>query len=96
VYLRSRTPRLRSAPVQDLIIASRYGAAYRAARRLALTAGQSLTAGPTSEFVAVYADGGKFTAAVRVNVRARMHPVSVTTTNGRGLNPAARRVGVVG
>jgi hypothetical protein len=55
-----------------------------------------LTAGPTSEFVAVYADGGKFTAAVRVNVRARMHPVSVTTTNGRGLNPAARRVGVVG
>jgi DNA-binding CsgD family transcriptional regulator/PAS domain-containing protein len=52
----------RSAPVEDLIIASRYRAAYRAARRLALTNRQSLVAGPASEFVAVQADGGDFAA----------------------------------
>jgi DNA-binding NarL/FixJ family response regulator/PAS domain-containing protein len=51
---------LRSAPVEDLIIASRYRAAYRAARRLALTGRQSFAAGPTSEFIAVHADGGEF------------------------------------
>jgi PAS domain S-box-containing protein len=51
---------LRDAPVEDLIIASRYRAAYRAARRLALAEGQS--ARPMSEFVAVRADGGEFAA----------------------------------
>jgi PAS domain S-box-containing protein len=49
-------------PVEDLIIASRYRAAYRAARRLALADGPSMVAGPTSEFVAVRADGGEFAA----------------------------------
>jgi hypothetical protein len=53
---------LGNAPVEDLIIASRYRAAYRAARRLALTTRQSLVAGPTSGFVAVQADGGEFAA----------------------------------
>ena len=54
--------RLPSAPVEDLIIASRYRAAYRAARRLALTDLQSLAAGPTSGFIAIHADGGEFDA----------------------------------
>jgi PAS domain S-box-containing protein len=51
---------LPSEPVEDLIIASRYRAAYRAARRHALTEKPSVTAGPASEFVAVRADGGEF------------------------------------
>jgi PAS domain S-box-containing protein len=51
---------LPSAPVEDLIIASRFRAAYRAARRVALTNGESLASGPASEFVAVHADGGEF------------------------------------
>ncbi len=49
-------------PVEDLIIASRYRAVYRAARRLALARGPSVSAGPPSEFVAVRADGGEFAA----------------------------------
>jgi PAS domain S-box-containing protein len=49
-------------PVEDLIIASRYRAAYRAARRLALSPGSSLVAEPPSEFALVRADGGEFTA----------------------------------
>jgi PAS domain S-box-containing protein len=53
---------LASAPVEDLIIASRYRAAYRAARRLALTERRSFAPGPTSEFVAVHSDGGEFAA----------------------------------
>lgn len=53
---------LPSAPVEDLIIASRYRAAYRAARRRALIGRQSLAAGPTSEFIAIHPDGGEFAA----------------------------------
>jgi PAS domain S-box-containing protein len=49
-------------PIEDVIIASRYRAAYRAARRLVLTDGPSTAPGPTSEFVAVRADGGEFAA----------------------------------
>jgi PAS domain S-box-containing protein len=55
---------LKSAPVEDLIIASRYRAAYRAARRLALTDRVSEAPGPTSEFIAVHADGGEFAAGL--------------------------------
>jgi PAS domain S-box-containing protein len=55
-------PDLRSAPVEDLIIASRYRAAYRAARRLALTDRVSEAPGPTSEFIVVHADGNEFAA----------------------------------
>jgi PAS domain-containing protein len=56
---------LRSAPVEDLIIVSRCRAAYRAARRRALTDRQSFASGPTSGFVAVHADGGEFAANLR-------------------------------
>jgi PAS domain S-box-containing protein len=53
---------LRSARVEDLIIASRFRAAFRAARRRALADGSAAAAaaGPGSEFVAVHADGGEF------------------------------------
>jgi PAS domain S-box-containing protein len=52
-------------PVEDLIIVSRYRAAYRAARRRALAAGPVVAGGPASEFVAAHRDGGEF----RVNLR---------------------------
>jgi PAS domain S-box-containing protein len=51
-------------PIEDLIIASRYRAAYRAARRLALTGGSSAVPGPPSEFIAVRPDGGEFAACL--------------------------------
>jgi len=51
-----------STPVEDLMIASRYRAAYRAARRLALRDRWPLIAGATSEFIAVHADRGEFAA----------------------------------
>jgi PAS domain S-box-containing protein len=54
--------RLPEEPLEDLIIASRYRAAYRASRRLVLAAGPSIPTGRTSEFVAVRADGGEFAA----------------------------------
>jgi PAS domain-containing protein len=53
-------------PVEDLIIASRYRAAYRAARRRALAAGPAVSAGPAvaagpaGGFVAVRRDAGEF------------------------------------
>jgi PAS domain S-box-containing protein len=50
---------LPSDPVEDLIITSRYRAAYRAARRRALAGGLAASAGLASEFVAVHADGGE-------------------------------------
>jgi len=53
---------LPGGPVEDLIVASRCRAAYRAARRLALTGPQSSAAGPASEFIAVHADAGEFAA----------------------------------
>jgi PAS domain S-box-containing protein len=65
--------RLPEEPLEDLIIASRYRAAYRAARRLVLAAVPSIAAGPTSEFVAVRADGGEFAAELsfaRINEAA--------------------------
>lgn len=54
--------RLTTEPVEDLIIASRNRAAYRAARRHALTEESRLVGGPTSEFIAVRTDGGEFAA----------------------------------
>jgi PAS domain S-box-containing protein len=56
---------LLSAPIEDLIVASRYRAAYRAARRVALSDRRSLADGPASEFIAVHADGGEFAANLR-------------------------------
>jgi PAS domain S-box-containing protein len=52
--------------IEDLIIASRYRAAYRAARRRALANGPAVAAGPASEFVAVHADGGEFPVNLRL------------------------------
>jgi DNA-binding CsgD family transcriptional regulator/PAS domain-containing protein len=81
-----------STPVEDLIIASRYRAAYRAARRVALTDRQSLAAGPTSEFIAVHADGGEFAANLSF-AHTSEDPVHVATwirdlTEGRtGMAP---------
>jgi DNA-binding NarL/FixJ family response regulator/PAS domain-containing protein len=49
-------------PVEELFIAARYRAAYRAARRMVLAPGPSMAAVPPSEFVAVRADGGEFAA----------------------------------
>jgi PAS domain S-box-containing protein len=56
---------LLTAPIEDLIVASRYRAAYRAARRVALSDRRSLADGPASEFIAVHADGGEFAANLR-------------------------------
>ena len=86
---------LRSAPVEDLIIASRYRAAYRAARRLTLTDRES-AAGPTSESVAVDADGGEF-AVILGFARLNEDPphlgtcIRDLTEDRNGLTPAARR-----
>lgn len=52
--------RLASEPVEDLIIASRFRSAYRAARQAALNDDRLSVARHTSEFVAVGADGGDF------------------------------------
>jgi PAS domain S-box-containing protein len=49
-------------PLEELIIAARYRAAYRAARRTVLAPGPSTPVGAPSEFVAVRADGGEFAA----------------------------------
>jgi PAS domain S-box-containing protein len=51
---------LSSDPIEDVIIASRYRAAYRAARRRALARGPTMAAEPASKFVAVHAGGGEF------------------------------------
>jgi PAS domain S-box-containing protein len=55
-----------SDSVEDLIISSRYRAAYRAARRRAL-ADAPVVAGAASEFVAVHADGGEFPVNLKVS-----------------------------
>jgi PAS domain S-box-containing protein len=51
---------LPSEPVEDLIIPSRYRAAYRAARRLALTDRPAASDAPPSKFVAIDAEGAEF------------------------------------
>ena len=55
---------LPSDSIEDLIIASRYRAAYRAARRRALVDGPAVAAGPASEFVAVHTDGAEFPGVI--------------------------------
>ena len=57
---------LPSDSIEDLIIASRYRAAYRAARRRALVDGPAVAAGPASEFVAVHTDGAEFPVNLRL------------------------------
>ena len=47
-------------PLEDLIIASRHRAAYRAARRLAMTGSPAAVEWPPSKFVAIDAEGGEF------------------------------------
>ncbi len=69
---------LSSAPVEDLIIASRYRAAYRSARRQALTDRQAFDTGRRSKFVAVHADGGEFLVNLRLAVTSE-DPTHVTT-----------------
>jgi PAS domain S-box-containing protein len=87
---------LLTEPLEDLIIASRYRAAYRAARRLALTDRQSFAPGPTSEFVAVHSDGGEFAANLSF-ARTNEDPPHLATwlrdlTEDRtGLTPTPRR-----
>jgi PAS domain S-box-containing protein len=51
---------LPSQPVEDLIIASRYRAAYRAARRLALTDRPAAADAPPSTFIAIDEEGAEF------------------------------------
>jgi PAS domain S-box-containing protein len=72
--LRSQPP---SEPVEDLIIASRFRSAYRAARRIALADRQSPPAQRTSESVAIHADGGEF--AVELSVATTSEPFVVST-----------------
>jgi PAS domain S-box-containing protein len=59
-------PGLAGGSVEDVIIASRYRAAYRAARRRALADGPAVATGPAGEFVAVHADGGEFPINLRL------------------------------
>jgi PAS domain S-box-containing protein len=82
--------------VEDLIIASRYRAAYRAARRLALTGLQSSAAGPASGFIAVHADGNEFAANLSLARRSEDPPHLATwirdvTEDRTGLTPTPRR-----
>lgn len=70
--------RLASESIEDLIIASRFRSAYRAARRVALNDGPSEEAGRTREFVAVHADGGEFSAAVRL-AQTSESPIQLAT-----------------
>jgi PAS domain S-box-containing protein len=70
--------RLASEPVEDLIIASRFRSAYRAARRMALADEGSSEARETSEFVAVRADGSDFAVALRFTCTSEA-PVQVAT-----------------
>jgi hypothetical protein len=69
---------LRSDAVEDLIITSRYRAAYRAARRGALADGPAVAVGPVGEFVAVHADGGEFPVNLRL-VATTEDPTHVAT-----------------
>ncbi len=69
---------LPSAPVEDLIIASRYRAAYRAARRQTLTDRQAFDSGRRRNFVAVHADGGEFPVNLRLAVTSE-DPTHVAT-----------------
>jgi PAS domain S-box-containing protein len=69
---------LAGGSVEDVIITSRYRAAYRAARRRALADGPAVATGPVSEFVAVRADGGEF--PVNLGLAARSEdPTHVAT-----------------
>ena len=76
--------RLPSDPVEDLIIASRYRAAYRAVRRRALAEGSAVAAGPAAAagpaggFVAVRRDGGEFPVNLRVDATSA-DPTQVAT-----------------
>jgi PAS domain S-box-containing protein len=72
---RSRLP---SEPIEDLIIPSRFRSAYRAARRIALTNGQSPAPERTSGCVAVRADGGEFAVELSV-ARTSEDPPGVAT-----------------
>jgi PAS domain S-box-containing protein len=71
-------PGLPGGSVEDLIITSRYRAAYRAARRRALADGQAVAAGPASEFVAISADGGEFPVNLRLAATSE-DPTEVAT-----------------
>jgi PAS domain S-box-containing protein len=71
-------PRASEEPLEELIIASRYRAAYRAARRLALTGAPSLVAGPPSEFVAVRPDGAELAVCLSF-ARVSEDPAHVAT-----------------
>jgi PAS domain-containing protein len=71
-------PGLSSGSVEDLIITSRYRAAYRAARRRALADGPAVAAGPASEFVAVSTDGGEFPVNLRLTATSE-GPTHVAT-----------------
>ena len=90
---------LPSEPVEDLIIASRFRSAYRAARRLALTGVCSVAAGDTNEFVASHADGGEFSADVSIG-RTSEDPLWLATwirdlTEDRTVAPQATECAVL-
>ncbi len=70
---------LPAEPLEDITIAARYRAAYRAARRQALADGPPSSEGSASEFVAVHADGGEFVANVSL-AQAREDPTCLITS----------------
>jgi PAS domain-containing protein len=76
--MRGSPTRRASDPIEDLIITSRYRAAYRAARRRALAAGSAVAAGPASAFVAVHRDGGEFPVNLRLDATSE-DPTHVAT-----------------
>lgn len=63
IVTRSGLPR---DPIEDLVIASRYRPAYRAARRAALSETRIPDSGRTGEFIALRADGGEFAVELSV------------------------------
>jgi PAS domain S-box-containing protein len=86
--------RLASEPVEDLIIASRFRSAYRAARQTALTDERPSETRHTSEFVAVRPDRGDFAVALSFTCTSEA-PVQVATwirdlTEDDTLLPTAR------
>ena len=86
---RSRISDLPTEPVEDLIIASRYRAAYRAARRLTLTESPASLDWPPSQFVAIDGEGGEFPAHLSF-VRTNDEPPHGSSP-GSGIRPRIGR-----
>jgi PAS domain-containing protein len=87
---------LPSGPIEDLIIASRFRAAYRAARRLALTDTPAAADGPPSTIAAIDAEGGEFLVNLSFS-RSNDEPprlatwIREQTEHRTGVSPMQRR-----